>query len=138
MTRFLKYLRNLMLQPKAIPRGGMDDLERIVAMIERAVSSKETRLIGRALRHNGPLRQKVTKDVLVKAVEKYIPDGSTRTALLQQVSGLPEVEGAGSVAMEEDGEREENPPAVVEPRSNVIPEVRRLSSAVFVPTCPLA
>ena len=106
----------------------MDDLERIVAMIERAVSTNQTRLIGRALRHNGPLRQKATKDVLAKAVEKYVPEGTGRASLLGQIAVLPDAPAADAAdaaagdAMEEDGKAEE-PESKEGPRTTVIPEV---------------
>jgi 26S proteasome regulatory subunit N3 len=128
-------------------------LRRIVAMIERAVTSNQTRLIGRALRHNGPLRQKATKEVLTTAVNKYVPEGMGRFALLEQIAVLPEAPagedavdalaaGVGSVAMDEDGptgdavagggeEEEEKDEA---PRTSILPEVEVYLSLLVLTT----
>jgi len=125
-------------------RGGMDDLRRIVAMIEKAIETNQSRIIGRALRHNGPLRHEATKEVLTEAVGIYVPEGDTKAALLAQIACLPETppppvaEGgaqagssgvavAGAAGGEAD-KMDEDAPAkeaktLDEPRTTILPEV---------------
>jgi len=113
------------------PRGGIEDLRRMVAMIERAVASNQPRLIGRALRHNGPLRQQATKEVLSKAITGYVPTGQLHSQLLEQIALLPDTPitvasdsaKGGSDAKEADA-----------PRTTIIPEVEAYLSLLVLTT----
>jgi hypothetical protein len=87
---------------------------------------KQTRLIGRAMRHNAPLRHNANKEVLIRAVRIYIPEGMSRMALEEQLALLPDVVSSGAgdaMEVETKGEAEAKPEVDV-PRTTVIPEVR--------------
>lgn len=100
----------------------------------------QTRIIGRALRHNGPLRQLATKEVLAAAVATYVPEGEARAALLAQLAALsdspaPEPSAApaaasvaapaavDNLAMEVEAVSLEEAAGVAAPRTSVLPEV---------------
>jgi 26S proteasome regulatory subunit N3 len=125
---------------KPEPRGGIDDLKRIVAMIERAVETNQTRLIGRAMRHNAPLRHNATKELLSRAVKIYIPEGMSRMALEEQLATLPDTvveavskDDKDSMEVDEQSEevKEEEPDV---PKTTVIPEVEVYISLLVLTT----
>lgn len=96
-------------------------LRRIVTMIERAVETNQTRLVGRALRHNAPLRGEATRELLSAAVSLYFPpEEPSRAQLLAQIELLPEQMAVGD---------EEAAPTVTSiaadssPRTELLPEV---------------
>eukprot|EP00616_Rhizochromulina_sp_CCMP1243_P000824 CAMPEP_0118973094 /NCGR_PEP_ID=MMETSP1173-20130426/9194_1 /TAXON_ID=1034831 /ORGANISM="Rhizochromulina marina cf, Strain CCMP1243" /LENGTH=520 /DNA_ID=CAMNT_0006922701 /DNA_START=18 /DNA_END=1580 /DNA_ORIENTATION=- len=131
--------------PQERPRGGIEDVRHIVAMIEKAVATNQTRLISRALRHNTAVRTKATKVLLTKASDELLPDGHELQArLMEQISALPdppadmaldggaaEDEAAAAAGEEKKMEEDEAPPAK---RTSIIPEVEVYLSLLVVTT----
>jgi 26S proteasome regulatory subunit N3 len=172
------------VQPKKKPepRGGIEDLRRIVAMIERAVDTNQVcwvfvvakstllsssyvathinffhllffsihcayshrpqpRLIGRALRHNGPLRQQASKEVLTEAVTFYVPEGVARMQLTEQIFLLPDspvVASPPAMDVKDDAEDVKEPEKETKepapPRTSIIPEVETYISLLVLTT----
>eukprot|EP00619_Florenciella_sp_RCC1007_P010642 CAMPEP_0205918370 /NCGR_PEP_ID=MMETSP1325-20131115/9757_1 /ASSEMBLY_ACC=CAM_ASM_000708 /TAXON_ID=236786 /ORGANISM="Florenciella sp., Strain RCC1007" /LENGTH=98 /DNA_ID=CAMNT_0053285889 /DNA_START=77 /DNA_END=370 /DNA_ORIENTATION=- len=88
-------------EPTQKPGSGFEDLRRIVSLISRAVDTKQTRLVSRALRHNSPLRTGASSELLRKAVELYFPETDPlRAGLLAQIATLPVTETVEATGME--------------------------------------
>eukprot|EP00620_Florenciella_sp_RCC1587_P014690 CAMPEP_0182573594 /NCGR_PEP_ID=MMETSP1324-20130603/20303_1 /TAXON_ID=236786 /ORGANISM="Florenciella sp., Strain RCC1587" /LENGTH=488 /DNA_ID=CAMNT_0024788725 /DNA_START=35 /DNA_END=1501 /DNA_ORIENTATION=- len=105
--------------PTQKPGSGFEDLRRIVSLISRAVDTKQTRLVSRALRHNSPLRTGATSDLLTKAVELYFPEADPlRAGLLAQIAVLPVAEAAEATSMDVEGEEK-----APEKPTEILPEV---------------
>jgi len=127
------------------PRGGIQDVRHIVAMIEKAVSTNQTRLISRALRHNTAVRTKATKGLLTQVAEELLPEGhELQGRLAEQIGALPDppanmsVEGgeaedqAAAAAAAAEGEKEGA--ASPTKRTSIIPEVEVYLSLLVVTT----
>jgi len=117
-------------------RGGMDDIRRIVTMIQRAVSTNQARLITRALRHNAPVRANATKAILIEAVETYFPeDHVSRATLIAQTGNLPDGQSGNDMAddavatAEKDGDEKKT-----ELPTDILPEVEVYLSLLVITT----
>mmetsp|Transcript_27738 Transcript_27738/g.36093 ORF Transcript_27738/g.36093 Transcript_27738/m.36093 type:complete len:527 (+) Transcript_27738:172-1752(+) len=68
----------------------LQDIEKNIQLVAKAVSKSQSRLILRALRYNTPIRKRITPSVLSQAVSKLVPDSAEyKAALLKIVETLP-------------------------------------------------
>lgn len=66
------------------------DIRRNVGIIEKAVQTKELRLLARVMRSTGNMRKRLTADVMSKAVSCYIPEEyGDRPALILVLAKIP-------------------------------------------------
>lgn len=78
------------------------DIRRNVGIIEKAVHAKELRLLARVMRNTGNLRNRLTVNVLSRAVSCYIPELYThKVPLLKALNAIP-LKPANDAAMEID------------------------------------
>lgn len=79
--------------PKAPKVFGLDDIHKQIGTFERVITgTKNAQQVLRAFRHNTVIRRKVTKAMLAKTIEFYVPAGAVRDELLGQVTAIPNSE----------------------------------------------
>lgn len=108
------------------------DLRRALTVLDKAVASKELRLIARMLRGTGALRPRLDAPLVARFVRCYVPaDYSSREPILAALASVPEkpVEEAMSVDGEEEKEVKKdaapgvNASAIATPCPSPLPEV---------------
>mmetsp|Transcript_1895 Transcript_1895/g.3882 ORF Transcript_1895/g.3882 Transcript_1895/m.3882 type:complete len:537 (-) Transcript_1895:31-1641(-) len=71
---------------------GMNELKVVMQTLDKAVSTKEGRFMSRAIRMVTTLRRLLSKAVLSKAIETYLPESPAREQLVAFLAKVEEVE----------------------------------------------
>lgn len=106
------------------------DLRRALAVLDKAVASKELRLIARMLRGTGALRPRLDAPMLIRFVRCYVPEGyPARERIFNALLAVPEkaademnVDGE-EVALKKDAAPGVNASAISSPSPSALPEV---------------